>query len=41
LDSDYKNEAKDQFEVCLSLKASSPLDIKYQKQAKECLAKLE
>jgi len=41
MDSDYKNEAKDQFEVCLSLKASSPLDIKYQKQAKECLAKLE
>ena len=41
LDSNYKDEAKEQFELCLSLKASSPLDIKYQKQAKEYLAKLE
>ncbi|MCD6163693.1 MAG: hypothetical protein J7K40_14925 [candidate division Zixibacteria bacterium] len=39
LDSGYKKEAYEQFEICLDLPAPGPLDIKYQKQAKEYLAK--
>ena len=41
LDSGYEKQAKEQFEYCLDLTASGPLDIKYQKQAKEYLANLE
>jgi tetratricopeptide (TPR) repeat protein len=36
----YKEEAKEQFELCLTLPAEGPLDIKYQKEAKDYLAKL-
>jgi hypothetical protein len=40
LDLKYKEEAKEQFELCLTLPAEGPLDIKYQKEAKDYLAKL-
>jgi len=41
LDSGYKDEGYEQFEICLDLPAPGPQDIKYQKQAKEYLAKRE
>jgi len=40
LDSKNKQGAQEQFELCLTLPAAGPLDIKYQKEAKEYLAKL-
>lgn len=41
LDSKDKKEAQEQFELCLTLPAAGPLDIKYQKEAKDYLAKLK
>lgn len=41
LDLDYKKEARQQFEICVDLPAHGPLDFKYQKEAKEYLAKLD
>jgi tetratricopeptide (TPR) repeat protein len=41
LDRDYEKEAREQFEICLSLPADGPLDIKYQNEAKDYLAKLD
>lgn len=41
MDSDYDKEARKQFEICLSLTAHGPLDLKYQQEAKENLAKLD
>jgi tetratricopeptide (TPR) repeat protein len=40
LDVDQKNQAKAQFELCLTLPVSRPLDLKYQNEAKEYLARL-
>jgi len=40
LDGKQKEEAREQFELCLKLPAPGPLDIKYQKEAKDYLAKL-
>ena len=41
MDSDYDKEAREQFNICLNLPAHGPLDIKYQQEAKENLAKLD
>jgi tetratricopeptide (TPR) repeat protein len=40
MDSDQKDQAKAQFELCQTLPASRPLDLKYQNEAKEYLARL-
>ncbi|NLI16414.1 MAG: hypothetical protein GX409_09035 [candidate division Zixibacteria bacterium] len=40
LDMDKKEEALVEFETCLKLPASRPLDLKYQNEAKEYLARL-
>ena len=41
LDSDYDKKARKQFNICIGLPPAGPVDLKYQKQAKEYLAKLE
>jgi regulator of microtubule dynamics protein 3 len=41
LDLDQKELAKAQFEICLQLEAPRPLDLKYQAEAKEYLARLK
>ena len=41
LNSDYEQEAREQFDICLSLPARGPLELKYQREAKENLAKLD
>jgi tetratricopeptide (TPR) repeat protein len=40
LDMDQKDEAKAEFELCLTLPALRPLDLKYQNEAKDYLARL-
>lgn len=40
MDMDKKDEARTEFETCLKLPAPRPLDIKYQNEAKEYLARL-
>jgi tetratricopeptide (TPR) repeat protein len=41
LDKNRKDEARQQFQMCLELPAHGPLDAKYQKEAKEYLAQLD
>jgi tetratricopeptide (TPR) repeat protein len=41
LDKKRKDEARQQFQICLELVAHGPLDAKYQEEAKEYLAKLD
>jgi tetratricopeptide (TPR) repeat protein len=41
LDKKRKDEAREQFQICLELEAHGPLDAKYQKEAKEYLAQLD
>ena len=41
LDKKRKDEARQQFQICLELTAHGPLDAKYQKEAKEYLAQFD